>query len=204
VGEIRERGGQAVAVSGDVTVSRDVAAIMAQAGALDILINNAGGIPTELYDANGAVGIAGPLWELADENWDRVIATNLRSVFLCTKAALPQMIARGRGDVVTIASRMGRVVGTLGGPYAAAKTAVITLTQLFAVEAQKHGVRVNAVSPGLIDTPGQRRLMTALLPPNTPLPPTETAESVAQAVLYILCDAPRTMTGQSLDTFWVG
>jgi 3-oxoacyl-[acyl-carrier protein] reductase len=168
------------------------------------LINNAGGIPTELYDANGALGVPGLLWELGEEKWDRIIAANLTSVFLCTKAALPQMIARGRGDVVTIASRMGRVVATLGGPYAVAKTAVITLTQLFAVEAQTHGVRVNAVSPGLIDTPGQRRFMTAVLPPNTPLPPMETAESVAQAVLYILCAAPRTMNGQSLDTFGVG
>jgi 3-oxoacyl-[acyl-carrier protein] reductase len=130
-----------------------------------------------------------------------MIAANLKTVFLCTKAVMPGMIARGRGDIVNIGSAMGRSVPAAGGSYAVAKTAVTAFTQLCAAAAAGHGVRVNAVAPGLIATPGNDRLLRSWHPAAQAFPPRDSAASVALSVLYLLCDAPETMTGQSLDTF---
>jgi 3-oxoacyl-[acyl-carrier protein] reductase len=185
-------------------VQRLVERTRADYGDIGILVNAAGGTPSELYAQPGVVGgregmLAAP-WNMAESTWDTLIDANLKSVFLCTKAVIPRMVAAGRGDVVTIASQMGRVTAKMGGAYAVAKTGVIALTELFASAAATHGVRVNAVSPGLVDTPGQRRLVAAL---GVPLPNYDSADSVAKAVLYILCDAPKSMNGQSLDTFGI-
>jgi 3-oxoacyl-[acyl-carrier protein] reductase len=205
--EIVEAGGQGLAVSGDLTVWPDVqqavAAATARFGPPDILVNNAGGVPSELYDEHGALRLTfdGPCWEEPEDAWDRMIAANLKTVFLCTKAVMPGMIARGRGDIVTIGSAMGRSVPAAGGSYAVAKTAVTAFTQLCAAAAAGHGVRVNAVAPGLIATPGNDRLLRSWHPAAQAFPPRDSAESVALSVLYLLCDAPATMTGQSLDTF---
>jgi 3-oxoacyl-[acyl-carrier protein] reductase len=207
VAEIDGQGGQALGVTGDMTVWRDVRDCVeetaARLGAPDILVNNAGGVPSELYDEHGRMraSFQGGCWEEPEDAWDRMIAANLKTVFLCTKAVMPGMIARGRGDIVNIGSAMGRTVPTAGGSYAVAKTAVTAFTQLCAAEAIKHGVRVNAVSPGMIATPGNDRLLASWLPAESPMPARDSAESVARSVLYILCDAPAAMNGQSLDTF---
>ena len=209
VAEIRALGGEALAVLADVTVATEVerlvAAAVARFGAVDILVNNAGGIPGELYDAAGAPKFATAIWEEPEASWDRIIEANLKSVFLCARAVLPHMLARGRGEIVTIASQTARVVpsGRGGGAYAVAKTGVVALTQLLAIQAGPRGIRVNAVSPGLVDTPGNTRLLQARRP-GAALPERDSAESVAAAVRYILCDAPRSMNGQSLDTFGIG
>lgn len=200
--EIRDAGGTALGIAADV--QRIVDRTRADYGDIGILVTAAGGTPSELYEQPGVVGgregmLAAP-WNMAESTWDTFIDTNLKSVFLCTKAVIPRMVAAGRGDVVTIASQMGRVTAKMGGAYAVAKTGVIALTELFASAAARHGVRVNAVSPGLVDTPGQRRLVAAL---GVPLPNYDSADSVAKAVLYILCDAPKSMNGQSLDTFGI-
>lgn len=206
VAEIRALGGEALAVLADVTVATEVerlvAAAVARFGAVDILVNNAGGIPGELYDAAGAPKFATAIWEEPEASWDRIIDANLKSVFLCARAALPHMLARGRGEIVNIASQAARVPRG-GGAYAVAKTGVVALTQLLAIQAGPRGIRVNAVSPGLVDTPGNTRLLQARRP-GAALPERDSAESVAAAVRYILCDAPRSMNGQSLDTFGIG
>lgn len=203
--EIQALGRGALAVTADVTVAAEVAAVLEQTqaalGSPTILINNAGGVPSELYDADGGLTL-GELWEMDEGRWDRTIAANLKSVFLCTKAVLPLMIARGGGHIVNIASAMGHGTWAIGGPYMVAKHGVIALTQSLALNAVKHGVRVNAVSPGLIDTPGQRRLMATLMP-EASFPPMEPAESVAAAVLYLLCETPPGMVGQALQLFEV-
>lgn len=208
VREIDGMGQQAVGVLADVTVAAEVDRLMAesreQLGDIDILINNAGGVPSELYAESGALLLDWQVvWDEPEASWERMLASNLTSVFLCAKAVIPRMIERGHGEIVTIASQTARVVGRSGGSYAVAKTAALKLTELLAVQAGKHGIRVNAVSPGAVETVGNTRLLRARAP-GRELPVREPAETVARAVLYVLCDAPRSMNGQSLDTFGIG
>jgi len=110
------------------------------------------------------------------------------------------MMSQKRGDIINIVSQPARVPYPLGGAYPAAKHAAMALTETLGLQAATYGIRVNAVSPGLVDTPGQRRLMTLFIP-ETQLPPLDPPESIAAAVVYLLCDAPKKMTGQSLDLF---
>lgn len=208
VEEIRALGGDALAALADVTSAAEVDRLVADAanryGAVDILVNNAGGMPSELYDAAGAPKFTPLLWEESEAVWDRIIAANLKSVFLCSKAVIPRMLAQGRGEIVNIASQNARMIrsGRAGSAYTVAKTAVVALTQVLALQAGPQGVRVNAVSPGLIATPGNTRLLRSRRP-DAALPDRDPAESVAAAVLYLLCDAPPSMNGQSLDTFGI-
>jgi 3-oxoacyl-[acyl-carrier protein] reductase len=205
--EIQALGRKALAVSVDVTAASQVEQLVehtvAELDGIDILVNSAGGFPSELYDSSGSVDVAARVWEMTEASWDRILDTNLKSVFLCMRAVIPHMIERGRGNIVNIASQAGRVPYALGGAYPAAKHAVIALTQAAAQQAAAHGVRVNAVSPSIVDTPGQRRLMAKLMPEEQ-FPPMDSPEFVAAAVLYLLCDGPTRMTGQSLDLFTIG
>ena len=202
--EIENLGRRALAISADMTKLSDVVQLAkrthAEFGKIDILVSNAGGAPSEMYDNSGSLEMPVGIWESSEKSWDTLIDANLKSVFLCMKAVMPYMIEQGEGDVINIASAMGRRAGRLGAAYAVAKHAVIGLTQNAALQASEHGVRINAVSPGLIDTPGQRRLMATMMPEDK-FPPMDSAESVARGVVYLLCDAPKTMTGQSLDLF---
>jgi 3-oxoacyl-[acyl-carrier protein] reductase len=203
--EIEQLGRRALPVAGDVTVADQVQALVEQTvatfGRVDILINNAGGIPAE-FSENRKPGPLPEFWEMDEPVWDRMLAVNLKSVFLCTQAVMPRMTAQGRGEIVNIASAMAHGAWAIGGPYMIAKRGVLALTQSLGLTASKHGVRVNAVSPGLIDTPGQRRFMATLMPEDQ-FPPMESPEPVAAAVLYLLCEAPRGMTGQALQLFQV-
>ncbi|MCD6290168.1 MAG: SDR family oxidoreductase [Anaerolineae bacterium] len=205
--EVRALGRQALAIPTDVTAAQEVEQLVEQTidefGHIDILVNSAGGIPYELYDYPGPLRMPKGIWEIEEATWDRIIASNLKSVFLCMKAVLPHMIERGQGDIVNIASKLGRGPTASEGSYPAAKHAVISLTQTAALQTRAYGVRVNAVSPGMVDTPGLRRFLTAFSP-GQELPPMMSAESVAAAVIYLLCDAPREMTGQSIDLFGIG
>jgi 3-oxoacyl-[acyl-carrier protein] reductase len=204
-GEVEALGRRALALAADVTDAAAVQQVVERTGSafggIDILINNAGGVPSELYDPSGALNV-GEIWEMDEARWDRTLEANLKSVFLCSKAVLPGMIARGLGNIINIASSLAHGAWSFGGPYMLAKHGVIALTQSLGLTAVKHGVRVNAISPGLIDTPGQRRLMGALRLDHE-LPLLEPPETVAAAVLYLLCEAPPGMVGQALQLFQV-
>ena len=140
-----EIGEQAIAVAADVSRTPDVEALFEAAvkrfGQLDILVNNAGR------------AIRAPVAEMTDEQWDEVIAVNLRGTFLCSRAAVRLMIPRRTGSIVNTASGLG-IRGSPGAAvYGASKAAIINFTRSLALEVASHGINVNAFSPGVTDTP---------------------------------------------------
>lgn len=139
--EIRANGGAATALRLDVTNTDTLDEALAQAGDIDILVNNAG------------ITGAGSALDMPMEEFDAVIATNLRGVFAVAQRVARGMAGRGGGSIVNIASILGhRVAGQLIA-YTASKAAVVQMTQAMALEWARHGIRVNALSPGYIETP---------------------------------------------------
>jgi NAD(P)-dependent dehydrogenase (short-subunit alcohol dehydrogenase family) len=142
--EIRGRGGQAWALPCDVTDPTSVVdlaqAAIQQAGKVDILVNNAG------------VAHSAPLPKTSLDDWNHVLAVNATGTFLCTRAFLTFMLERKRGAIVNVASVAGLAGGRYIAAYAAAKHAVIGLTQSVAAEVEGTGVTCNAVCPGFVDT----------------------------------------------------
>jgi Dehydrogenases with different specificities (related to short-chain alcohol dehydrogenases) len=196
---IKDKGGFAISLSHDLTVGTEVQAmvdeVMAKYGKIDILVNNAGGYPSEIYKNIEHQAIK--LWEWSEEQWDQVIKTNLRIPFLCMNKVLPVMIQQKGGKVVSVSSRMGRIASQMGA-YAVAKGAIITMTKTAAIQTQEYGIQVNAVSPGIVDTPGQRVYNHSVGQDDIKM---GSAADVAKAIVYLLCDAPAVMTGQSIDLF---
>jgi NAD(P)-dependent dehydrogenase (short-subunit alcohol dehydrogenase family) len=196
---IEDNGGSAIAISHDLTVGAEVQAmvgeIMNKYGKIDILVNNAGGYPSEIYRNIEHQAIK--LWEWTEEQWDQIIKTNVRIPFLCMKHVLPIMISQRSGKVVSVSSRMGRIASQMGA-YAVAKGSIITMTKTAAIQTQEYGIQVNAVAPGIVDTPGQRVYNHSVGQDGVPM---GSAADVAKAILYLLCDAPPVMTGQSIDLF---
>jgi 3-oxoacyl-[acyl-carrier protein] reductase len=195
VREIEKRGGKAVAVKGDVTNKRDVDAIVDATsklgGSIDILINNAGGLLARKK-----------LDEMDEAFWDAVMAINLKSVFLVTKAVVPKMT--NGGAIVNLASLAARDGGGGGAlAYSAAKGAVLTLTRGLSKELAPKKIRVNCVSPGMIDTtfhdtftsPEVRKTVAS----RTSIGREGTSEDVANAVLFLASDRSAYITGESIE-----
>ena len=195
VGLIEDGGGRALAVPGDVTVERDAEAMVdetvAAFGKLDILVNNAGAIRRGLL-----------LHELPTARWDEQIETNLRSLFLVTRAALPAMLAAtGDRAIVNISSTLAHTNAVGVSAYAAAKAGVVGLTRALAVEYADRGIRANCVCPAVVLTPlarvdrpdfdEQRPELEAL----HPLGRLGTPDDIAQAVLYLASDESAWVTG---------
>lgn len=146
---IRGEGGEAIALAGNAAKSADVKtaveATVAAFGGLDQLLNNVG------------IVVGGGVVELAEEDWDRVLAVNLKSAFLSMKYAIPEMLKKGRGSVVNISSISGiRFLGKNYVSYYTTKAALNHMTRVTAGEYAGRQVRVNAVLPGLMDTPMAR------------------------------------------------
>ncbi len=190
---IEDRGGSAAAFSHDLTIGTEVQAMVDEViekyGKIDILVNNAGGYPSEVYKNIEHQAIK--LWEWSEEQWDQIIKTNVRIPFLCMKHVLPVMISQKGGKVVSVSSRMGRIASQMGA-YA------VAMTKTAAIQTQEYGIQVNAVSPGIVDTPGQRVYNHSVGQDNVKM---GSAADVAKAIVYLLCDAPPVMTGQSIDLF---
>lgn len=199
VAEIERDGGKGVAIPKDLTDSAQVQAladeVVEKFKRIDILVNNAGGYPKEIYDIDNKNPIK--IWDWKEEQWDQIIKTNLKIPFLCINKIIPVMIEQKQGDIVNISSRMGRIASQMGA-YAAAKAAIVTLTKTTAIQALEHGVKVNAVSPGILDTPGQRTYNHSVGQDGVAM---GKSEDVAKAVLYLICDSPANMAGQSMDIF---
>jgi 3-oxoacyl-[acyl-carrier protein] reductase len=176
-------------VAGDVSVLGDVERLFSTAeshfGHVDVLINNAGMIDPA------------PLIETTFDEWQEMFAVNVHGVYLTCRRALPSMIERRSGTIVNVASISG-VPGPEKFPgwvsYCASKGAVISLTEALAVEVKAHGVRVNCVSPGSVDTPMWAEASGGA-------PADMTAEEVAEAILFLASDRSRPMNGQNLNVF---
>src|SRR5215210_1900660 len=185
--------GQATAAPGDVSDPEAVRAMFAAArgsfGAPEVLVNNAGFLQQARFV------------DLDVEDWDRMIAVHLRGTFLCTKEALPEMLSRGRGVIVNVASQLGQIGGIELCHYSAAKAGIIGLTKSLAREVSARGVRVNAVAPGPINTElvlglsdEWRRNKAAELPLGRFGEPWEVAETVA----FLASEGAALYVGQTL------
>ena len=126
---------------------------------------------------------------------DQIIKTNLRIPFLVTKNVVPVMIKQGKGDIVNVSSRMGRIASQMGA-YAVAKGGIVTMTKTTAIQTKEYGIKCNAVSPGIVDTPGQRVYNHSVGQDGCPM---GSSKDVAKAIIYLLADSPAVMTGQSVD-----
>ncbi len=174
-GELTEAGHTAFALTCDVAEPTQVSALAAAArerlGGVDILVNNAGIAPSA------------PLRSVTLEEWERVFAVNMTGTFLCTQAFLPAMIAAGWGRVVNIASIAGKVGHPYIAAYAASKHAVLGFTRSVAMEAAAHGVTVNAICPGYVDTSLTDGSVERIV--------AKTGISAAQAVEYMKKTSPQ-------------
>lgn len=194
VQRIRAAGGTAVALQADVTEEADVARLFQEAvsalGRLDVLINNAGQQPL--------VGLR----EMTVMQWDEMMATNLRGVFLCTKWAAEQMIAQGGGGaMVNISSIEAHSPAPEHSHYNASKGGLWMFTRAAAGELGKYGIRVNAVAPGLIWREGLDQAWPegmARYRQSAPLQRLGTPDDVADACLFLASPAARWITGASL------
>jgi 3-oxoacyl-[acyl-carrier protein] reductase len=188
VAAIEASGGRAVAVAADVSVAAAVeamlASVTAQLGPVDLLVNNAG------------VAIHRQIDDLTEADFDRTIATNLKSVFLCTQAVIPGMRERRWGRIVNISSGAARGAGVVGVHYNASKAGLEGLTRGYAARLAPHGITVNAVAPSLIDTEMmQAAASEAVL--RIPVGRKGLPEEVAQAVVMVTANPY--MTGQTVQ-----
>lgn len=192
--EIRGQGFKGLFIRTDVSRRDDVAAMIGAAlrefGSIDVLFNNA-----------GIEGESGRLAESSDENWDRVLAVNLKSVFLGMREAIPHMVERGGGSIINTASVAG-LVGWFGAAaYSAAKGGVVQLTRTAALEYARANVRVNAICPGVIHTGMVDRITGGApeaierLKSSQPLPRVGQPEDIANMALYLASDESSFVTG---------
>jgi len=192
--EIKAMKRESLAILADVSISSDVdrmvEATIATYGKVDILVNNAGITRDQL------------LLRMSDEDWDKVITVNLKSVFLCTRAVLRHMIKQRWGRVISITSIIG-IVGNAGqANYASAKAGIIGFTRTIAKEVASRGITANAIAPGFIDTEMTQQLeenQRQELKKRIPLGYFGTPHDVAEAVAFLASEEASYITGQVLN-----
>src|SRR6266478_2108165 len=193
--EIEAAGGRACALRLDVTRGAEITAAVKDAeaalGSVDILVNNAG------------ITLDKPTLEVGDDEWERVLSTNLTSMFRCCRAVGPGMIARGRGKIINVGSMYGRLGVSHYAAYCASKAAVDGLTRSLAAEWARHGIQVNCLAPGYMNTDIPRAAMADTKTRErflSKIPARrigEPAEAAALAV-YMASAASDFMTGQTV------
>jgi NAD(P)-dependent dehydrogenase (short-subunit alcohol dehydrogenase family) len=204
VQEIKDLGGEALAVQCDVTVEAQVKAMVAKAvaefGGIDFAFNNAGVGP------DGVTIPFKPLHELAEADWNTVVDTNMKGVFLCLKHELAQMRKQGGGVIVNTASTGGLHMMPRFGAYGPAKGAVVSLTKLAAIESRGCGIRVNVVCPGPTKGTGMAdRMLSCPEDEAPPAPPggleavMGVPDDVARVVLWLCSDEASHVNGNVIS-----
>ena len=180
-GTLRREGIETLAIAGDVSKASDAAALVEKTreafGEVDILVNNAG------------VGVFRPAHELSEEDWDRVMDTNLKGVFLMSRAVAPHMIRRRSGHIINISSLAGKNAFAGGAVYCASKWGLQGLTASMAEDLRGYGIRVSAVCPGTVHTefsPHPAKDPAKMLQP----------EDVAHAVAMLATQAPQSFISE--------
>lgn len=193
--EIEALGRQSIPIPTDVSYADDVNAaidkVLSEFGRVDILVNNA-----------GIAGRTLPLTELDESDWDSVIGVNLTGVFLCCKAVIDTMIEQDYGRIVNIASISGKEGNPTMIPYSVSKAGVICLTKALAKEVTDYNIRVNAVSPAVIETPimeGMAQSTIDYMVGKIPLGRIGKPEEVAAVVNFLASDEVSFVTGQCYD-----
>lgn len=195
---IVQEGGQATVVAADVTdrqsVERMTAAAHAALGSIDILVTCAGGYTSYADFEN-----------IEEDDWDRVIALNMKSVFLCCKAVLPYMKSGGWGRIINLGSLAGRSTsaGTSPVHYGAAKAAVSMMTQYLAKDVARYGITANTVAPGTTITERVDRLLTPekreAFTKATPVGYLAEPDDIAAVIVFLASEDSRYITGTTLD-----
>ena len=196
---LTDAGGRAHFTHADVSLAPDVAAavgaVLARHGRVDVLVNHAGTIVVRAFH------------ETSEEDWDRLMAINVKSMFLVTRAVLPAMLAAGRGAIVNTASISSFTASPLESAYCATKGAVLQLTRAIAVEYRDRGIRCNAVCPGFIRTPHGLREMAELIALGVDASESAIAaaqgricepEEVARVVHFLASDAASFINGEGI------
>jgi len=201
--EIRGFGGEALSIKADVSQSDQVAFMVSKAmerfNRIDVLVNNAG------------VSETGPAEDFAEHSWDNVLGTDLKGVFLCSQVVGREMIKKRQGSIVNISSIAGfnALPGRVG--YCSAKSAVIMLTKVLAIEWAKHNIRVNAVAPGYVRTRMIEEMMELgildekKITQRTPMQRICHPDEIARIVLMLSSEESSYITGAtiSVDGGWV-
>jgi NAD(P)-dependent dehydrogenase (short-subunit alcohol dehydrogenase family) len=194
---IKKAGGEALFVKADVSKAADVEAMVKKTvetyGRLDCAFNNAGVQPSGKL-----------LQDTTEEDWERIIGTNLKGVWLCMKFEIPQMLKQGKGTIVNVASMLGLIGRDIRAIYTASKHGVVGLTKVGALENATKGIRVNAICPAVVRTTIFERFvatnpeMQANLTKMTPMGRISTPEEMAEAALWLCSDASSFVTGVAM------
>jgi len=199
---IKAINGNALAVKADVSNPEDVSQMInlttEKFGKVNILVNNAG------------IYMQKSLTDVTEQDFDRILDINLKGVFLCSKAAVPEMIKQGKGKIINITSIAGQVGFANSSAYCASKGAVINITRELALELAQYKINVNAIGPGVIETSMTKNLLEdkatkETLLANIPLNRIGKPEDIANAVLFLASDSSDYITGITLfvDGGWL-
>src|SRR5579872_1240718 len=190
-------GGKAISIRADMRKSFEIQSMVKNAteqlGPIDILVNNAGSLLRRMT-----------VMELDETTWNEIFNLNLTSAAICAKAVASSMIERRKGAIINVVSIAGRSGGGPGaGPYSAAKGGLITYTKSLAKELAPHGVRVNAVSPGVIDTPFHEAFSTPEMMRNfvasIPIGRVGTAMECANVIAFLASEAASYVVGETIE-----
>lgn len=189
---INRMGSRAIAIKADVSSEQEVKAMVAKTiealGTIDILVNNAG------------ICYQGPVADMSVETWDRVLDVNLKGTFLCSREVIPTFKQKRSGKIVNLGSQAGQVGGlVVGANYAASKAGVICLTKSLAKELAPFGVNVNCIAPGVIDTEMTQPFPREEMVKAIPLGKVGEPEDVADAVLFLVSQESKYITGQTIS-----